>query len=189
MTAFANLSFETAGASPGLAASWTYSSTVDVITIAPYDTTPEAWEDFEEDWANNAYKFAFIGAPTDLTAAQYQTLHPVVKPFENFEEFWNSNQGYVFGLAGTIAVYTGPRNFENFETDWNTNESYIYSLATYPGTTAAVYTPGSGDEDFEGGWDTNQSYVYTFTGTAAVYDPAAAAFDDFEAGWDVMNTI
>ncbi len=175
--AFINLSFEDAGASPGLALGWTYSTRATPFVIAAYGMLAEPWENFEREWLSNQnYVFNFAGL-----AADYQTLHLTPKPVENFEEFWDSNQAYLFALAGAAADYDvgTPQNFEDFEEEWSSNESYVYDFSA-----AATFT-----EDFESGWDTNEAYVYDFTGTAAMYDSGSNAFENFEGTWPTMTTI
>lgn len=187
---FRNLSFETIGGSPGAADAWSFFAYASYFEIAPYGTStpPAPWETFEREWdSNQNYKFAFIGPPTDLTQANYQTVHPTPKPVENFEEKWNTNESYLYGLSAIVAPFdTGtPQNFEDFEQEWDTNESYVYNFSG----TAGVYSPGAGDEDFEGGWHSNESYVYTFAGTAALYDVGANGFENFEGAWFTMTTF
>jgi hypothetical protein len=193
MATLTNLGFETAGATPGSASGWTYTTLSTARGIAGYlqDATANEfpWEGFEGRWSSNEdYLFAFV--PLDLTSATYVTFMAAPKTVENFEEHWSSNHGYAYGLASAAAAYdTTPQNFEDFEEEWASNESYLYAHGPL---TAAIYAPGASTREFfEEGWSSNESYIYTFSGTAALYDTPTEAFEDFEEDWPtvVMATV
>lgn len=187
--AFSNLSFETDnGVNTGCAGGWVYACHAQ-LDYAEFGSSP--WEAFES-WVAG-YLFAFVGIGTDLAQATFQTLQPTPKFFENFEEFWSSNESYVFDLAGANAAFdTTPQNFEDFEQEWDANESYKFSF-TGIGTDLAygVFTSDGNVEGFESGWVT---YKFSFTGvgtdlTAGLFDGAANAFENFEGTWTAMTTI
>ena len=84
-------------------------------------------EDFESDWQNNE-NHQDMFSPTDLTTATFDPV--VVQNFEDFEEYWKSNQAgdathfpppYEAGTAGAIRSgnWTGGDNFEDFEGTWS----------------------------------------------------------------------
>lgn len=184
----ANPSFETAGAAPGLALGWTFSSQAAAMVYADFDAgVPQAVEDFEEEWnANEAFVYAFEVA--DLTGAEYQTASAVPKYFEDFEQYWSSNQNYAYGVVGSLAVYdialAGTANFEGFDQVWDSNEDYLYALG------ASV---SAGVESFEGQWDANESYFYALGATvAASYDTGIPeSVEDFDEEWvgHTMSTL
>jgi hypothetical protein len=177
--AFTNKSFEIAGVADGCPSGWTFASHAQ-RDYAIFGTAAP-WETYETGWSNDTYKFAFVGVPTDLTPAQFQTLLPAPKEVENFEEFWNTNHNYIYALAGASALFdTTPENYEDFEEEWSSNEGYVYTLT---GTVGDFDTSPEAFEDFEEDWDSNQSYVYTFSGTAADFDSAIEAYEDFEEEW------
>ena len=177
----ANPSFEVAGASPGLAQNWTYTSSASAAAYADYDTGLEPVEDFEEGWdSNESYLFAFD--VVNLAPAEYQTNATNPKYVENFEEFWDANQSYAFGVVGTYAMYS-TNNWEGFDQQWDSNESYLYALGA---------TTSAGIETFESQWDANETYAYALgLTTAAIYDTVPEAVEDFEEDWlqQVMTTL
>lgn len=94
----------------------TYSFVLGASEDASFDTVPQAFEDFEEGWGNDAYLSVFdLGI--DTTIAEYGTG---LEDFESFENGW-SNDSYMtsFNLAvDTVAAsYDGayPQLFEDFE--------------------------------------------------------------------------
>ena len=82
--AFENLSFEDIGGSAGQADQWTLSSVGTAESVALFDTTPEAKEDFEEGWGNDFYIYGFL--PVHLDTMNF--VGPPVNQHENFEQAW-----------------------------------------------------------------------------------------------------
>lgn len=88
---------------------------------AEFDTSPEPFEDFEEDWGTVPFHYSFVGVGTDLTAAAFD-----VSPenFEDFEENWVASYKDAFVGVGTdltAATFdSGTHAFENFEGTWFT---------------------------------------------------------------------
>lgn len=117
-----------------------------------------------------------------------------VKAAENFEEFWNENESYLYSLlqaGATVAEYGTviplfTKYYEDFEELWNSNEEYQFVLGP---TTAADYQVDVGTvayEGFEEEWYDNQNFLHAFAPTdltAAVYE-GAEAYEDFEEGWN-----
>ena len=172
--ALLNTSFEVEGVAPGCPSGWTIATRSERQYAA---FTDGAWDGFESGWDNDTYAFVFTGSP-----AAFLTLALTPKLVENFEEFWDTNQNYVFAFSGAAALFdTSPEAFEDFEENWDSNESYAFSLTG----TLGSFDSGSPEdfEDFEEEWDSNESYVYTFSGTAADFDTAPEAFEDFEEDW------
>ena len=82
--AFANISFENPGAVFGSADDWTLSAVGTAESFASYDTSPEAFEDFEDGWGNDTFLTDLL--PANLVQANY--TGPPTNPFENFENGW-----------------------------------------------------------------------------------------------------
>lgn len=171
---FANLSFETAGASPGLAASWTISVTSTAFEIAGYDATTheQGWEGFELNWSNAGWQLA-LGT---LDAAEYNDgLVPIPSAFDAFSVGWN-NTVWLTELAATAAAEYSSTSREAFEVDWSNND---WSLGL--GTTSGADYGGDDIEDFEVEWLNDDWQTAIGSLGAATYDGAAPeAFEDFE---------
>ncbi len=199
--ALANRGFETVGDSPGLASGWTFTDADSVNEWAPFNTPSVSAEGFESEWDNDDYLFEFDDPNTQLTFAAYTTVHVATKFVENFEEKWDSNEHYAFGIgSSTPAVYddgAGGIAFENFEQEWDLNEDYVFELgiAVEQGTFDGTYA-----DFFDQNWDSNQDYLFEFVGvgtdlTAAVYDGVTdmddTDFENFEQMWPtmVMTTV
>lgn len=150
MPAPTNLSFETAGATPGDAASWTTAIVDGFQDIAVFypGTSPRPWDDFELGWTNDTALFAFVGVGTDLAVPNFTTLLALPKHFEDFEELWSSNQNYLFAMGPeAVGTFTGPQDFDDFETGW---ANVPYLLAFAPGDiSVAVFTGPVNFDDFE----------------------------------------
>lgn len=118
--AFANIGFETAGASPGLASGWSCAIFATAEEYASYDVTvPEPVEDFEEEWATNNEDGAFV--LTSTATASYDIAQP--EPYEDFEEDWSNTPYSLTLLSVALAAYdTAPADFEDFEEEWSDNE-------------------------------------------------------------------
>jgi hypothetical protein len=196
--AFLNLSFEDIGASAGLAANWTYTTSTPAIVIAGYNTPEEPWEPFERGWLfNEDYIFAFgVG---DVVFAEYATVLVANKFVEDFNEKWDQNESYAFAFGGVAAQYNSTLAlFDGFGREWSSNESYKFAFVG-AGTdlTLAEYDVALQlFEDFQQEWQANESYKYAFVGvgsdlTAALYDAALTAFENFENEFPtlVMTTI
>ena len=106
---------------------------------------------------------------------------------EDFEEGWDTNQGFLFSLISIEAASydsVTPQNFEDFEEEWDSNESYFFDFddATF---LVASYDTGSPEdfEDFEDEWQSNESFQFVLGATtAASYDSEGTPEDveDFE---------
>lgn len=186
-----NPSFETIGAGPGLADGWTFASTASAETYATFNTA-DPWETFEAGWSNDTYLYSLTLGNT--TAGEFQTAAPTPKFVENFEEFWDSNQSYSYGIDGTVADFdtaAGTLPVESFESYWVSG--YLYALSA---TTTAIFNSADPVEPFEAFWNSNHLYKYAFTGvgtdlTAATFDSAPESVEDFEEDWaaSVMTTV
>ena len=183
--AFANLGYETAGSSAGLAASWEYQTLAAAEQFAGFDTVSEAVEDFEEDWSSNQ---SFLFALAGVAAASFDAASGLPpQAFEDFEEGWLTSP-FVTTLTGASASFdTGtPQNFEDFEQQWSDNQNYLFALS---GTAAASFDTGTPEafEDFEEQWASNENYLFALSGTsAALFDAGANAFENFEGTWTPM---
>jgi hypothetical protein len=105
---------------------------------AGYDTTPESFEDFEEEWGspgNEDFLFAFVLA--DLDAADYDTTP---EPVEDFEEEWRDNENFQTAFVGVptdleaSTYFAGgtPRDVEDFE-DVDTSRFLVEIVAAIAG--------------------------------------------------------
>jgi len=182
MPAPTNLSFETAGATPGTAASWTATGVDAFQDIAVFypGTSPRPWEDFEKGWTNDGAFFAFVGVPTDLAVPNFTTLSVVPQHAETFEELWSGNQDYLFEMGPeAVAVFTGPQDFDDFETGW-ANVPYLGVFA--PGdVSVAVFTGPANFDNFET-WVAAPLFIFGGGDViAGIFDGAVPQnFEDFE---------
>ena len=174
MPAPTNLSFETAGAQPGEAASWVAAFTSTYDELAGFGTGNSPIEGFEDQWANDPYLFAFAGP--DLARAVFaDPVFPNVRNADDFEVLWFSNEGFTYDLAATVAALFDTQTIEDFEDQWD-NDIYLLAFA---GADTVAGTP----DTFETGWQ-NVPYLTSLTPgdlSAAVFDgPAPEAFEDFD---------
>ncbi len=203
---FINLSFEDAGATPGLPDGWTGSAVVTPDEIAPYGPVPsKPWEDYEAGWSSNEDSH-FVFVPADLEAAIYNGVS-----YEAFFPGWG-NEGYVLALTVVEAevFYKGPdvvppgpwpatvqpETFGNYwltsppaahwiGQDWSGGDTY--SSFTPDMLEAAVYVGAISYEGFESGWNGNEGQHTTFVEPgdleAAVYGAhgGSHAVEDFES--------
>lgn len=170
-TAFANLSFETAGATAGDAASWTWTA-VSGSLWAPIGTPPVHADGFELGWGADV----FFGSLTSSEPAVF--AGPVPQLFDGFETGW-SNNAFAFTLAAAAAENfpTGiasptTETFDGFErAGW----SVVPFLFAFAGGTSA------GVDDFEG-W-ISPYYVALPSATAATFQEGggSGAVETFEA--------
>lgn len=174
-----NLSFETVGDSPGLAASWTSTFVSSFEAIADYGTTPAPWETFEAGWDNDSFLFSFT--PGDISEASYGTvIVDLVKAVENFEELWSGNESYVTSLDSpepeAAKFGTGLDAFEAFESEWDSNENWTNAFVGI-GTdlSAADYDSGTGGQQDETFTTWAPGYVTSFVGVGT--DLSAARYD------------
>jgi hypothetical protein len=165
-----NPSFETVGASAGLAASWTLSVTATYEELAEYGTPAEGWETFESGWGNTPHYSAFTGIGTDLTAAEYDNGTITPDTFDGFEDSWG-NEPHITELSLTeAALYdSGTDSEETFE-DSDAWDATYKTAFTGIGVdlTAALYDTTESQESFEAGdgWDA------TYSTTLGAIDPA-----------------
>lgn len=141
--ALANKGFETAGASAGLAASWTSS----------FVATAEAYPDFSggvgaaspvEDFSWSEFVETFAPGDTDVAVFGTGALATVV---ESFESEWSADY-FTFEISSAeSAMFSDARNYDQFS--WST-----LVVGFGPGDTAvASFTGGGAAEDFDvTGW-------------------------------------
>lgn len=182
MTAFANRGFETAGASPGLAGSWTTTTTGGAQAFADFSggapAAPDPVEDFENGWGSNE-DYLFTLGNLDATIAQFNTGADAT-PYESFEIEW-LNDAYLFALGAAAApTFTGGGDAEMFESGWSSNEDYLTVLSGGD-VTVGTFTGGDQFDSFEEGWGLD-SYLTTLGGgdvTTAAFDEGANQFETF----------
>lgn len=193
---FANLGYETAGASPGDAASWVWTVGVADELIAVWGTgTPKAdQEDFESEWSSNEDYLLAFDDETDLAAAFFDMTVSDGESIEDFEEGWGDDEHYHFTLpATTTAIFDSgsPEDVEDFEEEWDSNEDYDFTLGA---TTTASFDSGTPQdvEDFEDEWrgtGVGNDYDFTMgsTSTAAFDGGAPQSFEDFEQTFNSLQ--
>lgn len=166
MAALTNLSFETAGASAGLAASWAITGTSSIFEYAGFNagTAEEPWETFEVGWAADPHEDTLepgVNATRAVFGAGVVAFPPGV---EDFEAGWDTNHTYFRELPAAAAAQFDGESREDFEDAWSN-----------PGTTefgsgALAFVP---TEDFETGWRSNETSLTVFAPgdlEAAVWD-------------------
>jgi hypothetical protein len=181
----ANLSFETAAATPGDASGWTWTRSAAFLfaCFATPNSGLSRFESFEFGWRMpntdlSVQNYPFIGAlvvPSTATALVFGNSGPAPAPFENFERQWRMP-----GIAMADGRGEQPPDFTHAG-----NESAYLS---WEGAAAAQF--GSSHhvfEDFESGWSADESYVWSFAGgSPAMFE--ANAFENFETGWKGNDT-
>jgi hypothetical protein len=187
----ANLSFETAAATPGDASGWIWTRSA-AFLFACF-ATPGGVSRFE------SFEFGWRMPSTDLSVQNYPFVDALAVPA--------NAQALVFGnLGGT------PAPFENFERQWRMPSAEPSSSPTcdrngghppdltHPGNETAFFVwasslaapfhpSGHVFEDFEAGWSADESYVWSFAGgslSSAVFE--THAFENFETGWKGNDT-
>lgn len=204
---FANLGFETAGATAGSAANWTLNVVATGVSLAVYDTSSanplltSTQEGFEGYWSSNSsYVFAFSDPVAQLSSAIYATDLPSTKFVEDFDEKWTVNEAYVTSITlaeaapyNALPLYLGPVNIEEFDGGWLGGDFFYTDVdgISGPAPAAASYdsTPEA-FEDFEEDW--TAGFVTDIgAGSAASYDSTPEAFEDYEEDWPtlVMTTV
>lgn len=163
MTALANGDFETSGGSPGVAASWTWSTSVAAAKIASYGAT--RFERFELGWGCDLFVSSLV-VPTNANTMLFGI--PVEQhAFDDFERQWSHNENFVDTLSSAESAEYGtpPQALDGFEREWSSNEHFSFVLG---GTVIAIYTGTSTAFDgFEGFWKSNESYLYALASVAA----------------------
>jgi len=144
-----------------------------------------ALESFEIGWGNDDFLFAFVGVAFDLEAAIFDA-GPSPQVVETFEQFWSSNEDFLFVLGRTEAASFGAslELFDGFENGWG-NDAFVFVFddSVEPGTLLEAAT--SNPEDFESGWS-NDSYLTEFDSPGTQLDAAEfASSDPFESFDDV----
>lgn len=190
-----NPNFETAGAEPGDADSWTVTSSVSIQSFAGYSVGAwdVAFEGFELQWSNDDFMWVF--GPTDLEGAIYEPEDDAV---EWYELGWDNNNWSDELISTDYAQYNSLNElFEAFEREWGSNESYVNDWTGVTSELADYDQAGNPDvpyEPMERGWKGNEDFVFAWTGVTddfAMYGPAIyyEAFDDFYWPTLVMQTI
>jgi hypothetical protein len=170
-----NLSFEDAGASPGLADAWTFAAVATAEVVATYEYTDgadRAVETFADGW-DGPFVSDFddvAGATAEYSAAFFVT--PKLR--EDFEVGWVADQAFATELGQSIAAEYGVEDFESFETDWATAQDFIASFDDVASVSAGI-------ETFATGWSTDGYTTSFVSGGAAEYDgDSGEFFEDFE---------
>lgn len=157
MAVFDNVSFESEGAGPGLASSWTFTSVATYFDIAPFTGTGSpTWETFESGWGVDAPVFEY--APTDIQVMQFDSGF-VPKAHENFERLWSGNEAFVTTADGFSAGT--PDAFE----DW---WALITSLIEDSNLTRLITANNLPADNFD--------WPFTFLSSFSEFDVEAAPF-------------
>ena len=117
-------------------------------------------------------------------------------PWENFEQKWSSNEGFVFAfVAGSTVsahfttIKPNPKYVEDFEEGWSTNEGFVTSLTSSPATFTHGTLPSSFYETFEGGGSSDDVFLYSFVTLASASflgsgaGGATSTHETFEGSW------
>jgi len=205
---FTNLSFETpadagAGGVPnqvgeiGLADSWVMVEIATAYEIASLGgVSHEARaETFGIDWTGtDAFLSEFADA--DLTVAGFDS--PTLEHYEDFEEGWDTNEGFTFFLASVAAASfnTTSDAYEDFEREWSSNESNETTFVPADLTAALFDATPEAFEDFEDGWSGLTGpgdFLFAFVAldlAAASFDGAdPEAYEDFEEVNDYEQAV
>lgn len=156
MTSPANLSFETAGASPGLADSWTDTETSSEYVGSFADSGgPYAVENYSVSWpGEDGYALAFAGG----TVAQFDG--DFISPPKNIEQYgrWLGPFFFTVISGGTAGQFDGALTIEDYSLFWT--GSYVIAIS------------GSPDifEDYSTGWPNDPYATEITSGTAAAFN-------------------
>lgn len=183
---FANLSFEDAGPSPGLADGWEYARTATAELIAAYGPVPftRPEDDFEDGWQNEGFAFA-LPEPINPSLFAFYDPGAGLEDKEDFEEQWSNNEFFFYALSGIenadydVGV---PEEVEDYEEEWLSNEDFKFAFvggdlsdASYDSATPETV------EDFEEEWQSNEFRQLTF----ASFGPAPVTI--FAAGNNIRR--
>lgn len=184
MPAPTNLSFETVGGSPGLAASWTATFTSTAEEYASFGTD-DGTEGFDE-WVAGAL-FAF--APGDISFGQVGSLYVTPKYVENFEELWLGNEGDLFELALAESAVIDGGAAEGFEgVSWNGGLALLTAFVGYGADLSTPTPEGFESTTWNGGVALKTSFVGVGTDLGAMAvgtlagSVAVEGFEDVRAG-------
>jgi hypothetical protein len=153
-----NGSFETAGAAPGLAASWTSTVQTSAEVWADFDGNPSeaftrAQEGFEQGWTGSddqALVAAFEGQGIDLETAVWSP-GPGEISVEGFEKEWPGTPGGVhYGLITEITPEFVI--IERFETGWFIPEDRLPATFEFVLAAPSDVVTDTLIDDFETGW-------------------------------------
>lgn len=167
-----NKSFETAGASPGLAANWTVTISYSGDLVATF-TLPDAYttssERFIPGWSNDDYLSTITGG---VAATFDMGLVPTLPQYETFGRWVGGTlKKYQTTIAGgTAAEFVGPSGTiteDGFEQDWS-NTPYLTTV------TGSTFT-----DNLNTGWG-NTSYLTTISGGTVALFEGAVAYEDFD---------
>lgn len=157
MPAPANLSFETAGASAGLAASWTTTTTATEV-VADFDDgsgVPRGVEDYSYGWPGNPLVLGISGGTVGTFDETFITPPKTIEQYDRWQTVFRTD------ISGGIAgQFDGALVMESYEAGWQT------------GSFTTEFAPGPPDvfEDYDTGWP-GDPYVTTISGgTAALFN-------------------
>ena len=183
MTAILNPGFETAGALPGLAESWTLTCVATRESIAGFGPPPllgregfERWHDLQRELDEGQTVRAFFD--------------PHAEGYEDFEEAWD-NDLYLRELPSghLVAADFGSGEVEDLEAGW---DNVPFARAWGDVTDAPAVFDGEDVETCEHGWHDNEYYAWSWsavTGATALFDGATASAETFAGAWDPATTI
>ena len=118
-----------------------------VIAFALFDALPEAVEDFEDAWQNDAYLFEL---PTGhIIRAAFDG-----KTEEDLETGWlNDLFAWLWEDVPSVTAVFESDPHENFESHWKGNEAFAWVWEDVPSAGAWFDNGVKPFEDFEGDWD------------------------------------
>jgi hypothetical protein len=169
-----NGSFETAGATPGAAASWTLTASTPLPVVATFNGGVGAsvsLEQFDVGWLTDAY----LLEPSTGTPTVFSDATPV--DTESFDD-WNGGKPYAFDVATGVQMEFTSDNppfvlvVEDFDEGW--------------GTATWTEEPSAGatfEEHFDTGWSTDTWLDDVLSGTNAMFDAGTNATESFENSW------
>jgi len=192
-----NYSFEIAGDEPGEAEHWSLLAQATAEEIASFDhETPEAVEDFEEEWmSNDQFAFGFVNAVFEK--AIFDVLSEAL---EDFEEGFSKNELFISGLTDGVnalcALYDSALEepIEDFEEEWMDCEYFVFEFDSAPSLPALFYGLETSQpvENYEVRWKGNEGFAFSFGDLlfeAATYDEAPSEpVEDFEEMWPLVMT-
>lgn len=174
-----NGSFETAGATPGEAQSWTLTLSGSLSVVASFtadDGSSLSLEQFDEGWGTSGYLLDPNDGPTGtLMVFDGSTGSPsAIEQFDN----WTNGRTYRLDVNTGVSMEFSPDVpgqsliLENFDEGWST------SPWTEEPATDVLF-----EDTFDVGWSTDTWAADVVSGTDAMFDGGTNALESFENAW------
>ena len=170
---------------PGEAEDWTRGAIATASEVAAFNagSFEACFEGYGIQWqSNEVFRFAFL--IVDTFPALFDGALPLPEGVEDYEEGWQTNEGFLFSLSAISAALFDsgvPESVEDYEEEWQTNEAWSDSLGAVD---AALFDSGTPEpvEDYEEEWQTNEAWSKVLGAVdGALFRSGLDAVEDYEA--------